>query len=311
MGIHRTVECVRGPRCRVPFTCRILKPIIVLPLDSARWSNSKIRAVLVHELAHIKRNDNLTQLIARMICSFFWFAPFIWIAYSNLCLEQEESCDAFVIHGGARPTDYAKLMVRFARRASDHALSAGIFISKGRVKMLEKRIKNVLYSKGVNRILKGGKKMMTRAFMIGAVLLLSVLVFPTSYAKERDFFKPSNDEEIYGTWVNTEYSGEQTWQQKIVYYIWGYVEIYMLLENKNPVWPATSTLVDKWTDAEGNIWYRDFLRDQWSGVGVALYQLYKISDKGETLELIWRQREFPAEADMDPSGATYRIYHRQ
>jgi hypothetical protein len=176
--------------------------------------------------------------------------------------------------------------------------------------MLEKRIKNVLYSEGVNRILKGGKKMMTRAFMIGAVLLLSVLVFPTSYAKDREFFTPSNDEEIFGAWVNTDHSGEQSWPQKIVYYPWGYVVQFFKIEYKNPAWPATSTLVDKWTDAEGNIWYRDFYRDQYGG-GLALYQLYKISDNGKTLESIWRQREFPTEADMDPSGATYRIFYRQ
>jgi hypothetical protein len=162
----------------------------------------------------------------------------------------------------------------------------------------------------MNKILKGGKKMMTRAFIISAVLLLSVLVFPTSYAKDKEFFKPSNDDEIFGTWVNTGYSGEQTWHQKIVYYPWGHVELYMRIENKNPVWPGTSNLVDKWTDAEGNIWYRDFFRDQYGG-GLALYQLYKISDNGKILEMIWRQREFPAEAEMDSSGATYRVFYRQ
>jgi hypothetical protein len=282
----------------------------VLPLDSGRWSNSKIHAVLVHELAHVKRKDNLTRFVARMTCSFFWFVPFIWIAYSNVCLAQEETCDAFVIHGGTRPTEYAKLMVHFALRASERILSSGIFISKGRVKMLEKRITNVLYSGSMNKILKGGKKMMTRAFMISAALLLSVLVFPTSYAKDKEFFKPSDDEEIFGTWVNTGYSGEQSWPQKVVYYPWGYVVLFMKMEHKNPVSPGTSTLVDKRTDAEGNIWYSDFYRDRY-GRGVALYQLYKISDNGKILEMIYRQREFPAEAEMDSSGTTYRVFYRQ
>ena len=152
--------------------------------------------------------------------------------------------------------------------------------------------------------------MMTRAFMISAVLLLSVLVFPTSYAKDGEFFKPSDDDEIFGTWVNTEYSGDQGWPQKIVYRPWGYVEYFMLVKNKNPVWPGTSTLVEKWTDEEGNIWYKDYYREQYGGAS-ALYQLYKISNNGTVFEMIWRKREFPTEAEMDPNGATYRIFYRQ
>jgi hypothetical protein len=133
-------------------------------------------------------------------------------------------------------------------------------------------------------------------------------VFPTSYAKDREFYKPSSDEELFGTWTNTEYSGDQGWPQKIVYHSWGYVELFMRIENKNPVWPATSTIVDKWTDEGGNIWYRDYYRDQFGGV---LYQVYKISNNGTILELIMRKREFPDEAEMNPNGPGYWIFYRR
>jgi beta-lactamase regulating signal transducer with metallopeptidase domain len=310
MGINREIDIGRSPRCTIPFMYNFFKPTIVFPVDSERWSTAKTRAVLLHELAHIKRKDNLTRFIARMICALFWYVPFLWIAYSSLYLEQEESCDAFVIHKGIQPTEYARFIVHLARYRRDHALLSGIFISKGRVKMLEKRIIHVLYPKGGNQISRGGKKMVTRILMIGMVLLLSVAVFPTSYAKDREFFMPSDNEEIYGTWVNTEYSGELSWPQKYVHYTWGYCEYYNEMESKNPIigWDFTSTLVDKWTDAQGNIWYKEFQR---YNMGDRWHQLVKISNNGTTLEFIWNKRDFPVAADLTPNSATYRIYYRQ
>jgi hypothetical protein len=312
IGISRRVNIARSPRCTIPFMYNFFKPTIVVPVDSERWPVSKKRAVLLHELAHIKRKDNLTQFIARMICALFWYVPFLWIAYSSLYIEQEETCDAFVIHGGTRPTEYARCMVHFARYRRECALPTGIFISKGRVKMLEKRILHVLYPRGGNTIIRGGKKMVTRILMISMVILLSVAVFPTSYAKDREFFVPSNNEEIFGTWINTRYSGEQTWAQKYVHYTWGYCEYYSKVDNKHPAvgWLGTSSLVDKWTDAEGNIWYKEFVRYQSNSVGT-YYKLIKISNNGTNLECMWSKRDFSVEADLNRGNATYRIYYRQ
>ena len=128
MGIKREIDIARSSRCTIPFMYNFFKPTIVFPVNSEKWPASKTRAVLLHELAHIKRKDNLTQFIALMICALFWYVPFLWIAYSSLYLEQEESCDAFVIHKGTRPTEYARLMVHFARYRRERALRAGIFI---------------------------------------------------------------------------------------------------------------------------------------------------------------------------------------
>ena len=245
-----------------------------------------------------------------MICALFWYVPFLWIAYSSLHLEQEETCDAFVIHGGTRPIEYARFMVHFARDRGENALLTGIFISKGSVKLLEKRILHVLYPRGRNKILRGGKKMMTRILMIGMVLLLSVAVLPASYAKDKEFYVPSQDEEIYGTWINTEYSGDLSYEQKYVQYSWGYFESYSKVGSKSPVNvnTGTSTLVDKWTDAGGNIWYKEYVRFQGFG---ACYQIVKISDDGNTQEYMWASVDFPVEADLNPDRATYRIYYRE
>ena len=154
--------------------------------------------------------------------------------------------------------------------------------------------------------------MMTRILMIGMVMLLSVSVLPTSYAKDREFFMPSSDEEIYGTWINTGYLGELTLCQKFVYNSWGYCEYYYEMESKNPGFNlvATSTLVDKWTDGGGNIWYKEFIRHR-GEAGDTWYQLIKISDKGTTLEFVWNKRDFPVAADLNSGNATYRVYYRQ
>jgi hypothetical protein len=86
----------------------------------------------------------------------------------------------------------------------------------------------------------------------------------------------------------------------------------MKVENKSPAvgWIGTSTLVDKWTDTEGNIWYKEFVRYQSNSVGT-WYQLIKISNNGTNLEYMWSKRDFPVEADLTPDSATYRIYYLQ
>jgi beta-lactamase regulating signal transducer with metallopeptidase domain len=95
-------------RTEMAFACRALTPTIVLPAAAESWRDDRRRAVLFHELAHIKRHDLLGHTLSRVACALYWFHPLVWTAAKNLRAESERACDDLVLSCGARPSEYAE-----------------------------------------------------------------------------------------------------------------------------------------------------------------------------------------------------------
>jgi beta-lactamase regulating signal transducer with metallopeptidase domain/HEAT repeat protein len=91
----------------MPFACGVLEPTVVLPSCAEQWSDSRRRAVLFHELAHVKRRDLVGHTLGRLACAFYWFHPLVWTAARRLRAESERACDDLVLSCGARASDYA------------------------------------------------------------------------------------------------------------------------------------------------------------------------------------------------------------
>ncbi len=95
--------------CRtIPMTWGILRPVILLPRSAQRWPQGRLRAVLLHELAHVQRRDCLVQCLAQAARAMYWFNPLAWLAYARLRVEQEQSCDDRVLAAGCDAADYAE-----------------------------------------------------------------------------------------------------------------------------------------------------------------------------------------------------------
>ena len=59
-----------------------------VPVEATGWSNDRLRAVLLHELAHVQRFDCLTQGMAQIARAVHWFNPVAWMAVRELRREQ-------------------------------------------------------------------------------------------------------------------------------------------------------------------------------------------------------------------------------
>lgn len=89
-------------------------PIVILPKDSEEWDAEKVEAVLMHELAHVRRFDSLTQFLSISLCAVYWFNPFIWMAAKALRNDAEIAADDRVILSGIKPSVYAIKLLSLA-----------------------------------------------------------------------------------------------------------------------------------------------------------------------------------------------------
>jgi hypothetical protein len=92
----------------MPFACGLITPTIVLPAESDAWTAERRRAVLMHELAHIRRRDILGHTLGRVACAIYWFHPLVWTAARRLRIESERACDDLALTSGLRATNYAE-----------------------------------------------------------------------------------------------------------------------------------------------------------------------------------------------------------
>ena len=113
--IRRRVTVLESADAPVPLACGILRSAIVLPRGAMAWPEARLRTVLWHELAHIRRYDLEVQALVQAACCLYWFHPLAWIAARRLRQERERACDDVVLASGTAAHDYAADLVDLAR----------------------------------------------------------------------------------------------------------------------------------------------------------------------------------------------------
>jgi cobalt-zinc-cadmium efflux system membrane fusion protein len=102
-------------RVAVPVVLGLLRPMILLPATVLTGLEpDQLAAVLMHELAHIRRYDHVLIVVQRLIEALLFFHPAVW--YLSRCVHQERECccdDVLLAHGADR-LDYAASLLRVA-----------------------------------------------------------------------------------------------------------------------------------------------------------------------------------------------------
>lgn len=166
--ISRPVRLWKGTNATTPMTWGVFRPVVLLPEESKDWSEEKCRVVLMHELAHVKRKDTLTQMIAQVACALFWFNPLVWVAAYKLRVEREHACDDQVLQLGTLASDYAGHLLDIARSLRSAKVASLATIAMARRSQLEGRLLAILDPKLNRRALS--------PMVIGFIAIVMVVV---------------------------------------------------------------------------------------------------------------------------------------
>ncbi|MCM1091274.1 MAG: M56 family metallopeptidase [Butyrivibrio sp.] len=156
-----------------PFTLGMLRPKIYIPQGLADVEQDYI---ICHERVHIRRKDYLVKNLAFVLTAFYWFNPFVWVAFYFLERDMEMSCDEGVIRlmGTDIKRQYSQSLLNFAEGKGQVAVTPLTFGENS----VRQRVKNVLSYKNAKRW----------SILLGAVILLAagIALFTTRAEREND-----------------------------------------------------------------------------------------------------------------------------
>ena len=144
LKISRPVHLLESCFAEIPMVLGHLRPVILMPVGLlANLPSEQIEAVLLHELAHIRRCDYLVNVFQRLVESLLFYHPAIWWISKIMRNERENCCDDIVVSISQRANEYALALAALERnRLPSH--QAAVAATGG---ILVKRIRRLLYPK--------------------------------------------------------------------------------------------------------------------------------------------------------------------
>ena len=178
VGVSRQITFAESATASMPMAVGLFRPAVLMPADAVRWPVERLRIVLLHELAHVKRRDCLTHALAQLACAMHWFNPLAWIAARHVRTERERACDDLVLASGTKGPDYAEELLEIARAMRGvrfPAVMTGATLAMAHRSQLEGRLMAILDPK----VPRSGPSALRTAFAAtvasGALLALSSL----------------------------------------------------------------------------------------------------------------------------------------
>lgn len=111
MGIRRQVQLLQSTRIDVMTVVGWLSPIILVPTSSVTGlSMPQLRAILAHELAHVRRHDVLVNALQRIAETLLFYHPAVWWTSHLLRVERENLCDDAAVRVSGNALTYARAL---------------------------------------------------------------------------------------------------------------------------------------------------------------------------------------------------------
>ena len=149
----RPIALRTSDQVHVPTALGLVKPAVVIPAwVMQELSADELNQILLHELAHLRRWDDWTNLAQKLVKALFFFHPAVWWIEKKISLEREMACDDAVLAETASPRAYAECLAHLAetvvqRRLMQRSLAQSISLAQaalGRIRQTSQRVAQIL-----------------------------------------------------------------------------------------------------------------------------------------------------------------------
>ena len=186
LGITKKISAYLSIHIDTPQVIGVLKPVILLPAAClANLTTTQLEAVLLHELAHIRRHDYLINMFVAATEIIFFFNPFVKQLAIQIRKEREYSCDDMVLQFQYQPANYAAALLSL-EKGRIAPVRYGIAAAGKNKKQLLKRIERLV---GIQPVVPARKRALVAA--AGGILLLTALVGVSPGGVTVDSFSPA------------------------------------------------------------------------------------------------------------------------
>jgi bla regulator protein blaR1 len=165
-------------------------PILVWPRGMEhRLTDAQVDAILLHELAHVRRRDNLTSVLHMIVQALFWFHPLTWWIGARLVDERERACDEDVVRAGSEPHVYAESILKTCQFSIESPLAcvAGVTGSD-----LKRRIEHIMRDQA-QVALNASKRVLLSAALVSAIAIPVAVGIVTSPRVAAQVVAPAPD----------------------------------------------------------------------------------------------------------------------
>jgi beta-lactamase regulating signal transducer with metallopeptidase domain len=123
IGLKRLIKILKSPSIDTPVVIGFLKPVLIVPVSFFSGIDSTyIEAILLHELAHIKRFDYLVNIIQLVVETIGFFHPAVWWISNRIRRERENCCDDFAVDILCDKLIYVKSLVQLEEKRLNSSL---------------------------------------------------------------------------------------------------------------------------------------------------------------------------------------------
>jgi beta-lactamase regulating signal transducer with metallopeptidase domain/tetratricopeptide (TPR) repeat protein len=186
LALRHDVRLLRSDRVAVPVVWGIRKPVLLLPADVEQWPAERLRVVLLHELAHLKRWDGLSLILTRLAVSLFWFHPLAWSLERAGRSECERACDDLVLASGTKPSDYADHLLAIAQEMPAFDPFRSVTLAMSRKTQLEGRLLSILQRDVARRVFSVRGVAVACALAIAAIAPVAAMRLVAGPSEEKD-----------------------------------------------------------------------------------------------------------------------------
>ena len=151
-GSRRRVKLCVSSDIAIPPAIGFFRPAIIFPAwFLPQLSPEEIKVILLHELAHLRRWDDWTNLAQKIVKTVFFFHPAVWWIENRLTLEREMACDDIVLAQTASPRAYASSLISFVEKLQN---ARGLALAQAlvsRMRHMSLRVAQILDAKRPSR----------------------------------------------------------------------------------------------------------------------------------------------------------------